>query len=769
MGRDADLLFGLLAHHLGFASPEKVTEAVEAGGDVAARLQAAGTLLPSEAAALRNIAAVLAAVHGGDAGRALAAAPVDAELRRRLAPGGDAPSTEVRRAARVETRVPGARPAEEPQRYRLGAELGRGGLGRVVEAFDSRLERDVAIKLGLADLPLHLVERFSREARLTARLEHPNIVPVHDFGALPAGGGKRELFLCMKRVRGRDLGRVLRGLAEGREAERAEWSRVRLLGVFQGICLGVAYAHSKGVIHRDLKPANVMIGDFGEVLVVDWGLAKDVRQAEAPGGAGGRGAARDAQPELTLDGDILGTPAYMSPEQAAAAGELDARSDIFALGAILYEMLALRPPYVGKNFDEVITSVKSGSFRVPSAVALPAAGSVPAELEAIVLKAMAFDRNDRYASALDLHRDVQLYIEGVKERERARREAEERAEAGWREIERHRALRSAIEQQEAAVRALADGIPGHLPIEHKRPLWDAEERLKGLREERIASLTRATALFEQALLADAECARAGDGRCELVVGSYLEAEAARDRDAMSLHRHRLESIDIAGTHVARLDAPGRLALRAFAYECDCLKPVPGLRVAFEKERLAGWRDGLPAEEIRREDRPVGALRVSAGFGHRPDCPRREVAGLAVRGAPLRERDRRLVPEELRPLGVTPLDATLPQGSWTIEVDAPPGFAGPVVFPVAIRRSEVWDQDVTLYPAGRVPEGFAPMPGGPFVRGGEWAGGPRATAGRTADLFVARHAVTCEEYVEFLNDLAAAGREDDVALAEPRAG
>ncbi len=774
--RDAELLIALLAHHLGFVTVAQVLEAAQAGAGMSARMELRGSLLPDEAAALRQIAAALIAVHGGDESRALAAAPVEPDLRRRLS-GDSGTRTEVRTSAKDDEPVAGEVLPDD--RYLLGREIGRGGLGRVVEAVDDRLQREVAIKLVLADLPHDLSKRFALEAHLTALLEHPNVVPVHDFGRMPGSG---EMFLCMKRIRGRDLGQVLTSLAQGDKAQRGEWSRVRLLGVFQGICLGVAYAHSKGIIHRDLKPSNVMIGDFGEVLVVDWGLAKELRQGQGEGGAEGsgglgmgiglgRGSGREGRPELTLDGDILGTPAYMSPEQASApASQLDARSDIFALGAILYEMLALRPPYVGRSFDEVITSVKSGSFRAPSVTALPTAGGVPAELETIVLKAMAFDRNDRYASALDLHRDVQLYIEGVKERERAQREAAERAEAGKREVGRYRELRQSIAAQEAVVEQLRERIPGHWPAEKKRPLWDAQERLKELSEQRIAALTRAATLFEQALMADAACAEAEDGRCELEVDSLLEAESARDSAAMSLHRHRLEAIDLSGRWRAKLDAPGTLALRAFAWECDCLKPSPGFRAGVDPERLVAWREGAPRPGLEIEPRefPVAALLTEGKFGHRDSCRRRELSGLKVQAARYVERDRRLVAVESRLLGITPLRVELPQGSWRVEVEVPAGYHGPVVAPVKIDRSAEWAQEVTLYPAASIPDGFVLVPGGPFTFAGRWAGGADARVARTRDFFVSRFAVTCEEYVAFLNDLVATGREDRAMKVAPAA-
>lgn len=661
-------------------------------------------------------------------------------------------------------------------RYRLRSEIGRGGLGRVVEATDDVLKRDVAVKLVLDNLPLELRARFIREAELTARLEHPNVVPVHDFGMLRDELGKRQLFLCMKRIRGRDLGQVVREVAKGEAKAVATWSRARLLRVFQDICLGTAYAHAQGVLHRDLKPANVMIGDFGEVLIVDWGLAKEMAVVgEADGGAAPVPPAGVA--DLTLDGAILGTPAYMPPEQAEGRlADMDERSDVYSLGAILFELLSLRPPVEGLSLDEVISKVRTGTLRAPSAVERPphVTAPIPPELDAIVLRAMALRKEDRFQTALQLHDEVQLFLEGVRERERRAREAAERAAAGRRERERAKELAARIEEAAKGVKRLAKAVKKHAPVEEKKPLWEAEEELGRLEEERIAAEARAEAEFGQALVVDAGCAAAVDGRCEMVVERYLAAEKKRDRREMFLQRKTLESLDRAGGHLAALDAPGTLELRAFAFECGCLAPVKGGEWGVvSQEVTAPWRDGGPRPDLPLEDADYAVPQMTANaagarFGHAPDCPRREVTGATIEVARYEERGRRLVAVPGAASGATPFGpVALPQGSYLVTIRAE-GFSD-VLLPVRMDRGAAWRQDVNLYRRAEIPRGFRYVPGGPYVAGGEYTDGGEETVLATRDLFIDERPVTAGEYIEFLNELCITGREEEALRRQPREG
>ncbi len=320
----------------------------------------------------------------------------------------------------------------EGRKHKVLGTIGGGGMGVVHQARDLRIRRTVAMKVikTASQFSRENVLRFVEEAQVTGQLQHPNIVPVYDL-ALDEQG---EVFYTMKYVKGITLHEVLRGIRKGDAEMLAKYPLAQLLTVFQKICDGVAFAHSMGVVHRDLKPDNVMVGEYGEVLVMDWGLAKKI----AHGGgekAEREGETRAPEPELrgfeTLNGLIVGTPPYIAPE--AARGDLDqmdARSDIYVLGAILYAILTLRPPYPGKDFAELIEQIVNGNFphpssynqlarnnRTPSPAAPTPDGNdyvlahlpgkrIPEGLAAVVLKAMGYHPDDRYQTVADLQADV---------------------------------------------------------------------------------------------------------------------------------------------------------------------------------------------------------------------------------------------------------------------------------------------------------------------------------------------------------------------------
>src|SRR5262245_46637196 len=215
-------------------------------------------------------------------------------------------------------------------RYEVLERVGVGGMGIVLRVFDSALERELALKVMRSGRSPESIRRFVDEARVSGRLQHPGVVPLHELGYLPDG----TPYFTMKLVRGRTLGKLLK------ERLNPAADLTRFVQVFEQICQAVAYAHVQGVIHRDLKPSNVMVGAFGEVQVMDWGLAKAVAIPSLP---------EPSRPaDETAQGSVLGTPAYMPPEQALGiAGQVDQRSDVFTLGAILCEILTGQPPYPG--------------------------------------------------------------------------------------------------------------------------------------------------------------------------------------------------------------------------------------------------------------------------------------------------------------------------------------------------------------------------------------------------------------------------------------
>ena len=250
--------------------------------------------------------------------------------------------------------------------YRLLEEIDRGAMGKVVRAEDCRHRREVAIKLLLGDRP-GARARFLREAQIAARLSHPSIVPVHEIGRLPGG----QPFIAMVRVEGRRLDEAVAAAASTAE-------RLALLPCVLAAIDALAYAHAAGVIHRDLKPQNILLGAYGETIVVDWGLAKlaaqpDLDEDDDPATVGN---------PLTVAGATVGTPAYMPPEQAEGR-PADRRSDVYSLGAVLYHVCAGAPPYRGPT-DEVLAAVRAG----PPPPAERAA-RIPPELASLVGKAMA--------------------------------------------------------------------------------------------------------------------------------------------------------------------------------------------------------------------------------------------------------------------------------------------------------------------------------------------------------------------------------------------
>lgn len=305
-------------------------------------------------------------------------------------------------------------------RYEIRGELDRGGMGVVLEVWDRDLRRSLAMKVALADesserLDDRRAARFLEEAQITAQLDHPGVVPVHELGV----NGEGRIFFTMRRVRGRDLREILHCV----HYRLNDWSETRALTVILRVCEAVAFAHSRGVIHRDLKPANVMVGEFGEVLVMDWGLARVLGREERAGTGGESGGSlntvlgdeRTRSPEsnlVTLNGEVLGTPAYMAPEQAQGdVNRLSQRSDVYAIGAMLYHLLAHEAPYFPKGEEttqvDALKALRQGPPR-PLAEVRP---GIAAELEAICLKAMSFEASERYEDVQALANDLRAFLE----------------------------------------------------------------------------------------------------------------------------------------------------------------------------------------------------------------------------------------------------------------------------------------------------------------------------------------------------------------------
>jgi serine/threonine-protein kinase len=337
----------------------------------------------------------------------------------------------------------------ELERYLERSVLGEGGMGRIHLCHDTRVGRDVAMKVLRQRYAKHpdTVARFVREARIQGQLEHPSIVPVYDLARTPDG----RICFTMKRVHGKTIEQIIDGLNAKDRTFVEKYPRRKLLRAFSAACLAIDFSHSRGVLHRDLKPSNIMLGDFGEVYVLDWGLSK---VAGLPDLLGERPVAlpRDAGTD-TLDGAVLGTPGYMSPEQARGeTASMDMRSDVYSLGAILYEMLALQPLHQRGTVSGMMTSTVVGadgrpSFRAPQR-------SIPSELDAICVKATQLNKEHRFASVRELHDAIERYLDGEQDLKLMREMAQAHARAA--EVAAEYALAGGPNAKEERVRALRE-------------------------------------------------------------------------------------------------------------------------------------------------------------------------------------------------------------------------------------------------------------------------------------------------------------------------
>lgn len=305
--------------------------------------------------------------------------------------------------------LPLPEPVPHAQRYEPRSVLGKGGMGEVKLCKDVVVGREVALKSLLPGLVADdgIRTRFLREAQIQGQLEHPAIVPVYDLSRDADG----TPFFTMKRLRGRTLEDILKGLRQGRPEDLAAYPRYRLLRTLAAVCQAVDFAHCRGVLHRDLKPANIMMGDFGEVYVIDWGLAKVKGSSEPMSSPMSSPVQPTADIGATAVGTVTGTLAYMSPEQARAQGDaIDVRSDVFTLGVILFELLTLQRLRPAGTPERVLLAIYEEQPERPSARAQDR--DIAPELDEICVRATQKDPAARYATVRELHGALDRYLAG---------------------------------------------------------------------------------------------------------------------------------------------------------------------------------------------------------------------------------------------------------------------------------------------------------------------------------------------------------------------
>jgi serine/threonine-protein kinase len=418
MNTDYNLFFGVLALQLDLIEAGRFAEACSAWAarkdtPLADLLVERGWLSDADRADVEKLLARKLKRHGGDAKAGLAEA-ADDRVRQYLATTAD---PEVRHTLTGPTSAPmgGVVIAattyfpEGRDRYTLSRLHATGGIGRIWLARDAALGRDVALKELRPERAAQAAvwARFLKEAQITGQLEHPGIVPIYEVSRRPAD---QAPYYTMRFVRGLTLSEATAAYRAKRSRGEAGPLALReLLSAFVAVCNAVAYAHSRGVIHRDLKPQNVVLGDYGEVIVLDWGLAKLVDLTDAGAGPAPLQVAAEADGQATVQGEVLGTPAYMAPEQAEGQlGQIGPATDVYGLGAILYQILTGMPPFTGTETTAVLHQVVHEP--PPRPRALDAAA--PAALEAVCLKALAKKAADRYATAQDLANDMRRWLAG---------------------------------------------------------------------------------------------------------------------------------------------------------------------------------------------------------------------------------------------------------------------------------------------------------------------------------------------------------------------
>ncbi len=720
---------------------------------------------------------------------------------------------ETRHREEAPTLLHSQQPAEQPtqqpipaanvgtNKYEYLEEIASGGMGRVIMVRDQIVRRRIAMKLlhtAKGTPSKFMAQRFLAEAQTTGQLEHPNIVPIHDLGVLSNG---RQYF-TMKLVNGETLSAVFRRLTAGDEATLEKYSQSRMLSIFEQIANGLSFAHARGVIHRDLKPDNIMLGEFGEVLIMDWGLAKlkqspaiSLHQSDTPLPVADAHAVLQGidsvEVEGTMAGTVAGTPGYLSPEQARGEVDtIDERSDIFALGAMLYEMLAGSPPY---NYPDANTRVFAAGSE--EAIEAPAArlrrsnplraARIPRELAAIATQALSGKAADRYASAREFGDELLRYQEGrsvlacpdtilQKALKWTRRNrtlvgasvtalvlvvaavvgvmtymSRSMIRSYTNEAQKLVAAATAEREKQLALVPQGDASDPYADLTKKRAADSIDEKYTG-------QLEHAAEYYSRVFDYDASNATA---RAELA-GLYMEMWRAAVRrnkpDLIDAYAHNVA--DYAGAkeyqslYRREIDGDGKLTVNV----ADGVQPEIFI---FKYVETGRWNRLTPVP-FRFDERKIDNEALTEAIANlRLAADGRDGKSLYFLSFDERYNHR---------LGVAPMKLdSMPTGSYLLALRAP-GYAD-LRLPVSLSRLK----DVTLNVKMLKPEeqrpGFSYIPSVFAKVGGQSAGTqfPNFVWKQVHAYFIQTHEITFGEYEEFLKGLIAEGRNAEAAEHLPR--
>lgn len=521
-------------------------------------------------------------------------------------------------------------------RYHVQEELGRGGMGLVMRARDRVLRRDVAIKslLESADSP-KFRNRLLAEAQVTGLLEHPNITPVYDLRLDRQG----KPFYTMRVVRERDLGDILRSMKSGDES----FSLTFLMQVLRQVSLTIEFAHKQGVVHRDLKPENILVGSYGEVYVIDWGIAKLMKSDLGL-----------VDTEQIVVGSLIGTPKYMAPEQARGDNDkVDERTDVYALGAILYEILTLEGLFTSDHVLGLLFMIVHDQPVAPRDKA--PARVIPPALEEICLRALAKDPAQRYASAQAFSDELELFLEGVKDRDRRRALAMESLQLA----EQTRAVFDEIRVQYRSVKSAMEELRKRVPPWSSGPdkveLWSLAQSCEDLEVDIERRFSETVRMYSEALVHWPDMAEARHGLANLYWQRFEEAEAA-----------------------------GNMANAVY---------LEGLVRQFNDGALDSLLEG------------TGKLTIIT-----------EPPGATVELYRYHQENRRLV-EWMHATLTSPVQAAMLSHGSYVAVISKPGYHT-IRLPIAMGRVDTVDHHLKLMPLGTLPEDFIFIPEGYFKRSDE---------------------------------------------------
>jgi len=480
-------------------------------------------------------------------------------------------------------------------RYELGELLGKGANGFVHNARDQRLGRDVALKFHSKEAKLSPIElgRFAHEAQVTGQLSHPNIVPVHDLGVLPDG----RPYYAMKRIGGVTLKQVFDRLKAEDPAAMKEWTIPHFISVMLRVAQACAFAHDHGVVHRDVKPANIMIGSYGEVLLLDWGVARVLGTTEGPLEPVTTWRSDD-EADRTIVGTVAGTPAYMPPEQAT--GEIESigpASDVYAIGVVIYEFIVGRRPFRASSVRELLDKVAEEDI-VPPSRRTERRHEVPPDLESVIKRCLEKDPAQRFPDGMGLAQALQGFLEGSNRRD----ESERLGQIGDEKSTEYRRAADAASPKEADLLQRRSSTAPWAPPELRQQLWSEEALWRDLRRIRDNTYDEAVSLYQSALKIESNNAGARDGLASLYIRRMEEAERRGELVTSRFYRGQALRFD-TGRLRPHIQGPFQLVLRS---------DRPSAQVRAQRVQLHRDRVLRPGDPVELGEAPLDAVPLEPG-------------------------------------------------------------------------------------------------------------------------------------------------------------